>query len=246
MASGVKITDTDKGAKKLLQRLLKKGALSVGILAEDASKVHEAKESVDRIKDIFKGFDSEGKSSGKAAPLTIGEIAEIHEFGLGSCPRRSFLAGWVDEKTPEIRDAVNKGAAALVAGQLESPLQFLNQLGAWAVGSIQQRMANNIPPPLSPQTIKRKGSSIALIDTGQLRSSIAYRVDVMKVLAAGGSQGAGPVTHGEDGGAAGGIGISFSDKPKGPKEWITGPRGGQYYIGPSGKKIYRSWELVKK
>lgn len=176
----VKITDTDKGARKLLQRLLKNGALSVGVLDEDAGKTHEAKESVDRIKDVFKGFDSEGKASGKGAALTIGEIAEIHEFGLGSAPRRSFLAGWVDEKQDEIRNVVNAGASALVTGRLDSPLQFLNQVGAWAVGSIQRRMSENIPPPLAPATIQRKGSSVALIDTGQLRSSISYRVDAVE------------------------------------------------------------------
>lgn len=167
----VRIKDTDKGARKVLQRLLKNGALAVGVLAEDAGKTHEAKESVDRIKDIF---------AGPGATLTIGEIAEIHEFGLGSAPRRSFLAGWVDENQDQIREVVRRGAAALVIGKLDSPLQFLNQLGAWAVGSIQKRMAENIPPPLSPETIRRKGSSVALIDTGQLRSSITYRVDAVE------------------------------------------------------------------
>lgn len=168
----VKIKDTDKGAAKMLQRLLKDGALSVGILAEDASKPHTAKESVDRIKDIFAGPD---------ASLTIGEIAEIHEFGLGTAPRRSFLADWADENTTEIKIVVQRGAQALVLGKLSTPLQFLNQVGAWAVGSIQKRMAGNIPPPLSPVTIRRKGSSIALIDTGQLRSSITYRVDAVEM-----------------------------------------------------------------
>lgn len=167
----VKVKDTDKGARKLLERLLKNGALSVGILAEDASRPHEAKESVDRIKDIFKG---------PGATLTIGEIGEIHEFGLGSVPRRSFLAGWVDEKQDELRNVTRAGAKALVSGSITSPLQFLNQVGAWAVGSIQRRMSENIPPPLAPATIKRKGSSVALIDTGQLRSSITYRVDAVE------------------------------------------------------------------
>jgi hypothetical protein len=172
----VKIRDTDKGAAKMLARLLKNGALSVGVLAEQAGQTHEAKESVDRIKDIFKE---------PGATLTIGEIAEIHEFGLGTAPRRSFLAGWVDENQNEIREVVNKGASALVSGKLAGPLQFLNQLGAWAVGSIQKRMTENIPPPLAPETIRRKGSSVALIDTGQLRSSITYRVDAVETANGG-------------------------------------------------------------
>jgi hypothetical protein len=195
----VKVTDTDKGAKALLARLLKNGALSVGVLTEQASQPHEAKESVDRIKDIFKG---------PGATLTIGEIAAIHEFGLGTAPRRSFLAGWVDENQAEIKNVVDKGAKALVSGKLSGPLQFLNQLGAWAVGSIQKRMAQNIPPPLAPATIARKGSSVApatiarkgssvaLIDTGQLRSSITYRVDAVET-ANGGARVSKSVASGE-------------------------------------------------
>lgn len=233
----VTIKYTDKGAQKLLQRLLKKGALSVGILAEDAAKTHEAKESVDRIKDVFAGFDSEGK--GKAAALTIGQIAEIHEFGLGSCPRRSFLAGWVDENGDKIRQVVKSGAAALVTGKLDSPLQFLNQVGAWSVGQIQQRMAANIPPPLSPQTIKRKGSSVALIDTGQLRSSISYRVELAIALKNGASQTSpGEAVHGVDGLSVSNSPFASNKPPRGPHNLQTGPKGGVYYIGPSGRKVY--------
>jgi hypothetical protein len=148
----VKITDTDKGAQKRLAKLLADGALSVGVLGGDASASHE---------------DSE---------LTIGEVAEIHELGLGSAPRRSFLSDWVDEKRPEIENVIVRGGRAVARGKADVA-QVLEQIGVWAVGSIQERMANNIPPPLAPETIKRKGSSVALIDTGQLRSSITYRVE---------------------------------------------------------------------
>lgn len=149
----VKIKDTDKGAAKMLARLLADGALSVGVLGADAGAAHE---------------DSD---------LTVGDIAEIHEFGLGTAPRRSFLAGWVDENKEQIVTVVTKAGQALARGRLANVNQALEQIGVWAVGSIQIRMSNNIPPPLAPATIKRKGSSIALIDTGQLRSSISHRVE---------------------------------------------------------------------
>lgn len=158
----VKIRDKDKGATAMLARLLAHGALSVGVLGAEAGAAHA---------------DSVG--------LTVGEIAEIHEFGLGTAPRRSFLADWADEKRSEIQQVVIKGGAALVRGKsITSPGQLLNQIGQWAVGSIQARMATNIPPPLAPETIKRKGSSVSLIDTGQLRSSVTYRVDDVQVKAA--------------------------------------------------------------
>lgn len=162
----VKIRDTDKGATAMLARLLARGALSVGVLGQESAAVHEGPD-------------------GARHALTVGEIAEIHEFGLGSSPRRSFLADWADEKKTEIQNVVIKGGAALVRGKsITSPGQLLEQIGQWAVGSIQARMATNIPPPLAPETIKRKGSSVSLIDTGQLRSSISYRVDEVQVKAA--------------------------------------------------------------
>lgn len=52
----------------------------------------------------------------------------------------------------------------------------LERVGLWAQGSIQQRISDGIPPPNAESTIRRKGSSTPLIDTGQLRTSIKYRV----------------------------------------------------------------------
>jgi hypothetical protein len=39
-------------------------------------------------------------------------------------------------------------------------------------GSVKQRIARGIAPPLSPVTIEAKGSSKPLIDRGQLRAAI--------------------------------------------------------------------------
>jgi len=150
------ITVKDHGAIDMLSRLLEGGALKVGVLAEDAAEAHE-------------------DENGEPTDLTVGEIAEIHEFGLG-VPRRSFLAGWADDNGEQIRTVVIRGGQALARGKISSIDQLLEQLGTWAVGSIQARMATSIPPPLEPETIRRKGSSVTLIDTGQLRSSISYEV----------------------------------------------------------------------
>jgi hypothetical protein len=149
------IKDIDRGAKRLA-KLLAEGALSVGVLGSEAAAEHE-------------GTD-----------LTVAEVAEIHEFGLGSAPRRSFLAGWFDQNQEQIVNVILKGGQALAARKIKAP-ELLEQIGQWAVGSIQERIAGNIPPPLQAQTIKRKGSSVALIDKGQLRASISYRVETVKL-----------------------------------------------------------------
>src|SRR5262245_20440620 len=73
LPSGMRISDKDRGAAARITALLDQGVLKVGILEAEAAEEHE---------------DADG--------ATVGEIAEIHEFGLG-VPQRSFLRGWVDE-----------------------------------------------------------------------------------------------------------------------------------------------------
>ncbi len=42
---------------------------------------------------------------------------------------------------------------------------------------VVEKIDSNIPPPLKPATIKAKGSSIALIDTGELRREIMTQIE---------------------------------------------------------------------
>ena len=52
----------------------------------------------------------------------------------------------------------------------------LQRIGLWAQSEIQQRISDGIPPQNAPYTINKKGSSTPLVDTGQLRSSISFKV----------------------------------------------------------------------
>lgn len=118
--------------------------------------------------------------------LTYAELARIHEFGatvrtkkgaIIKIPERSFLRATIDQ----YRTAIQKRATALGKGvllDLFTVEQALELLGEYAVGLIRQRMADGIPPPNAPSTIKRKGSSKPLIDTGGLRASISHRPEV--------------------------------------------------------------------
>ena len=63
----------------------------------------------------------------------------------------------------------------VIAGELTEDAA-LEQFGAWSKGEIQARIARGVPPPNAASTVKRKGSSTPLIDTGILRSSIDYEV----------------------------------------------------------------------
>ena len=55
--------------------------------------------------------------------------------------------------------------------------EVLELLGQQCVGQIQERISEGIDPPNAPSTIRQKGSSTPLIDTGALRSAVNYRVN---------------------------------------------------------------------
>lgn len=103
--------------------------------------------------------------------LTVGDIGTFHEFGTQTVPQRSFVRGWFDERQDFIASTLRTQLAAVVAGK--RPIEQAAERVALAVeGDMKQRILENIPPPLSPVTVKRKGSSLALVDTGQLRNAI--------------------------------------------------------------------------
>lgn len=114
------------------------------------------------------------------AELTNVEIGAIHEFGSPAerIPERSFLrstmklnrAAYMRTLRATVRDRVLQGKATMV--------QVLNAMGARIANDIKNRITQGagIPPPLSPQTIARKGSSRPLVDTGQLVNSITWAV----------------------------------------------------------------------
>lgn len=101
-------------------------------------------------------------------------IAAVHEFGSEHVPERSFIRSTLTEK-----DNYAKPLASVTKKVMKGELgakEALELVGTKAKGDIQQKIAKGVGPALDPKTIKRKGSSKQLIDTGQLRQSIDYEV----------------------------------------------------------------------
>ena len=148
------IIDRDAGLKKLLRETLIPGRtnVTVGVQADIGDQQHVG------------------------SKLTVLDIATIHEFGLGNNPERSFIRATFDENQEQNLELIYRLAQLVVDGKLTRE-QALNQLGLRFQAQVIDRINSNIPPPLAPATIKRKGSSLALVDTGQLKSSITYRIE---------------------------------------------------------------------
>lgn len=107
--------------------------------------------------------------------LTVEEVARYQEegtktkSGAPAIPARSFIKATFDQNKDKIRKT-------FMDAIVKSPKNSLDFVGSYVVGLIQSRIASGISPPLAPKTIKRKGSSKPLIDTGQLRNSITFKI----------------------------------------------------------------------
>lgn len=149
------------GARKQLRNNLgqfeEKLGFRIGVLPEDAAKPHQ-------------------NPDGSHGPLTVGEVAEIHELGLG-VPERSFIRAWFDENQQRIKKDLRNAARALARRRNKlSYRQLLEKLAAKYVIEIQENMLS-IPPPLARSTIDSKGHSMTLFHTGHLQKSISYEIE---------------------------------------------------------------------
>lgn len=148
MASQGVVTDTDKGAVRLLETVKGSPCLDVGIIG--------------------------AKADASRGRFTVGEIAGVHEFGSATVPKRSFIGSWFDAHQAEMSEHVRRCTKLLLEGKIDAA-KWHTLVGVKAVGGIQKHISEGISPPLKPATVARKKSSKPLIDTGIMRSSITWR-----------------------------------------------------------------------
>lgn len=110
--------------------------------------------------------------------ITMAELAAIHEWGAPSkgIPERSFLRSAIIEGRQDISDLIAQGVSVYLQQGKEVDLAFYNRVGLFASNLVKTKIAKGPFKPLSEATIKRKGSSLPLVDTGALRQSITYVV----------------------------------------------------------------------
>ena len=90
-------------------------------------------------------------------------------------PERSFLRAWFDENAAILQDTMERLLAQVVDGKITGHAA-LEAIGGYVVTHVQAYMVDLKTPPNAPSTIRRKGSSNPLIDTGQLKDSITWKV----------------------------------------------------------------------
>jgi hypothetical protein len=136
-------------------------------------------------RDVYIGVhadDAERKSAAddNEAPPNNAVVAASHEFGIG-VPERSFLRSTIRGNYGEYR--------SLFASELRRNLRFAyadaerpyHVVGNKAVADVRAALTRGIEPELSEETLERRRQkgfpgTTPLIETGQLKSSIAYSV----------------------------------------------------------------------
>jgi hypothetical protein len=98
------------------------------------------------------------------------EIGAYNHYGTDTIPARPWLDVGVESVIRDINRSVGE---CLKKGDVERALQQMGEIGR---GGTYSYLTDLRTPPNAPSTIKKKGSSNPLIDTGALRASIGYEV----------------------------------------------------------------------
>jgi hypothetical protein len=122
-------------------------------------------------------FEEDGALT-PSSGLTVAEVAAFHEFGTRTIPQRSFIRAWFDESLAENRGLIRSQLTLAASGKI-SLESALARVALKCEADVKRRIRNRIPPPLATSTIARKGSSVPLISTGQLRAAIRGKSEVL-------------------------------------------------------------------
>lgn len=157
-----------------------------------AKVIHKQGKEVDaiikRMRELDEGYVEvgilgEGKKYGDSGMTVLG-VATIHEFGYEgitkdgkflSIPERSFIRASFETYSKGYAEKWSSYIAKAVRGDISTKTLF-KMIGEDAVAHIQEHIDNMKSPPLKASTIEAKGSDKLLVDTGQLRGSIAYEI----------------------------------------------------------------------
>ena len=140
------------------------------------TKLRQIRERLQKNSGVLIGLPAGTGSYEDGAPIAV--IAAVQEFGSadGRIPERSFLRVPLRQNAETFQAIWRAQVPKVVEGDMTMH-QVMSQLGARAVAVSQEAISEGIAPGNAESTVKRKGSSKPLIDTGQLRQSITFIVE---------------------------------------------------------------------
>lgn len=120
-----------------------------------------------------------GSGTARKGQLTNAQLASINEYGLGNAPPRPWIGPpFITNRQRYFQFLVASYKKALKDGKPGDVEKALALIGQMMVADIKNYVTQGpgVPPPNSPRTIARKGSSRTLVDTSQMVNSVTYQV----------------------------------------------------------------------
>ena len=146
-----------------------------------ALNLDKIKATLDRVPKEFNGLVAQvGLPSGinYEDGTPVAQVAAIQEFGAPAkkIPPRPFIRPTVAEQKEQWTKIIAKSIPKVVEDKMTA-FDVLDLVGRVAAADIQTKISSIYSPPLSPITIKRKGSSKPLIETGLMLASVSNAVN---------------------------------------------------------------------
>lgn len=144
----VSFTDNTKKIKEAFKRLTETKVL-VGVPSDDDQPHLGA--------DVKSGNERKQAESGKE-PITNAELAYIHSNGAPevNIPARPFLEPGIADVQSDIQTIFKNAAEFALKGDYTLVDQALDAVGLIAQAAARKRIADGIPPPLSPVTVAHR------------------------------------------------------------------------------------------
>jgi len=102
------------------------------------------------------------------------DIAVFNELGTADIPARPFVRNAAEKNRQDIATVMDHLARKVEDGAGTDTA--LETLGQWYQGRQQAHIRSGEFVPNAPATIKKKGSSVPLIDKGKLVNAVRYEV----------------------------------------------------------------------
>jgi len=118
-------------------------------------------------------------ADGSTQQVDMALIAAVLNYGSRSrnIPARGFIEPSINKNMAKYQRLMAREASGVLL-QRATLNQALQRVGMLMAADVQDYMVTHTGfAPLAEQTIKRKGSSKPLIDSGQVRQAITYKVE---------------------------------------------------------------------
>lgn len=143
----------------------------------DLSKVQTSLRGPKKVKVGFPAGEADAGNIEKAVWNEFGTRGGASGGGWGGpVPERPFLRNAMRDNKGKYRNGMRASAAKLLTGKTTISV-VLSKLGIMAQGDVQESITSLRSPPNSPTTIALKGSSNPLIDSGEMRGAVTWKID---------------------------------------------------------------------